>query len=424
MPLDVFPIRRSVVARFSSALAVLLIAAPVLDTPVFDAVFISASARAAERGLTLFVVDEPPLTSAPGPASYAPGSRAVARLMFGNRGAAPLEKVRVEADLTGATLAAGTRSWKRDGNTVRATIDTLAPGETFELPLVVELADDTERGARGTGGEAHIRATVPATGETLVAEASWPIASCADAYHAALRRVRDNQFAALRAAVDASRESDKRLPGRMVLAFGPDGGKDVPAAVGLSEQIAKARGRDGYYASRDVVWIADRLVNDIGVYLGQDRYAGLCTGVDQWTAILQEYLGRFTRRAEEIDRHRTGLAPAVRALVAAAGDGAMDQRSGDIEAWDTAAVLLMSIGGAVTPGSGATIFASAREALASPDAGTTAERAAALGRAFAGLERLWYLDLAAQKATAVAAGFTGTLEAIRKAHEETCTCGS
>ncbi len=44
--------------------------------------------------------------------------------------------------------------------------------------------------------------------------------------------------------------------------------------------------------------------------------------------------------------------------------------------------------------------------------------------AFAALERLWYLNLAAEKASAVANGFTGTLDAIRNAQKATCTCGS
>ncbi|MCT8970503.1 hypothetical protein [Microbaculum marinisediminis] len=381
-------------------------------------------AAAQEGGLTLFVVTEPPMTSEPGPVSYSPGSRAVARLIFENRGEAPLEAIRVEVELAGAWPAVtGASTWTRDGNTVRATVGTLAPGGSIELPLVVELADGTERGARGTGGEARIRASVPASGETLVAEAEWPIASCADAYHAALRRIRYGTFAALRAAVDASREADTSLPGRTVFTFRPDGGREAASAVRFSERIAKARGLDSYYTTEDIRWISGRLINDIGVYLGQDRYPGLCTGVAEWTAILQDYIGRFTKRADEIGAYRASLQQAARAAVVTAGYGSLGV-DGGIEPRNVAASLLSSIAPADAPPAGAAIFAAARDGVEAAGTTLTPERRDDLSRAFAALERLWYLDLAFDRAAAVADGFTGTLDAIREAHDTTCTCGS
>ena len=395
-----------------------------------------SSALARDWGLTLFVVTEPPMSSEPGPVSYSPGSRAVARLIFENRGEEPLEGIRVEVDLAGARPAVtGTSTWTRDGNTVRATIDTLAPGGSIELPLVVELADGTERGARGTGGEARIRASVPASGETLVAEAEWPIASCADAFHAALRQIRYGTFAALRAAVDASREPDKSLPGRTVFTFKPDGGRQEASAVRFSERIAQARGLDSYYTTEDIRWISGRLIDDIGVYLGQDRYPGLCTGVAEWTAILQDHVGRFTKRAGEIAAYRASLEQAARAAVATAsarsgaeagaevGEDGLDADDA-IEPWDAAASLLSSIGDTDGPPAGAALFVAARDGLEAAGAALPPARRADLARAFAALERLWYLDLAADRATAVAGGFTGTLDAIREAHDTTCTCGS
>jgi hypothetical protein len=386
---------------------------------------VSTPGLAADWGLTLFVETNPPLPSDADHASYKPGSRTATRLIFENRGEAPLEQVRVTVDLIGAVPAVDDAgSWKRKGNEVTTVIDTLAPGDSVELVLAVELADGTERGARGTGGEARIRASVPKSGETVVAEANWPIASCADAYHDALRQVRYNEFAALRAAVDASQESDKSLPGRTELTFKPDGGKSVAAAVRFSESFARARGLDSYYTSKDIRWVTGRLIKDIGIYLGQDRYPGLCTGVEQWTGVLQDYMGRFTKRVDEIESDRTALADAVGALVTAASEGDVSMGSGDDEAWETAAALLQDIGFKGTPPSGVALFASVDKALAEDNENLTTDQRQAMSEAFAGLERLWYLNLAVKKASAVSDGFTGTLDAIRSAQKANCTCGS
>ncbi|MEJ8571101.1 hypothetical protein [Microbaculum marinum] len=385
---------------------------------------LSAPADAADWGLTLFVQADP-AGSGTGQASYSPGTRASTTLLFENRGDATLTKVRVEVKLVGAVpVVEGATAWKRDGNTIRATIDELTPGETVELPLVVELADGTERGARGTGGEARIRASVPASGETLVAEAFWPIASCADAYHAALRQVRYNEFAALRAAVDASRDSDPTFSGRTVFTYRPSGGRDEESAVRFSEQIARSKGVDSYFDTQDVRWVSGRLINDIAVYLGQDRYPGLCTGAIEWTGILQEYLGRFTKRVDQITEIRAGLEPSVQHLVAQNGEPDMEQGSGEIDAWSTAAALLDRLDPDRLPGDGREIFVSAHDKLDAAGDALTEERRAALTETFAGLERLWYVDHALANARAVSDGFAGTLDAIRKAHASTCTCGS
>jgi hypothetical protein len=380
---------------------------------------------AADWGLTLFVKSEPPVSADPGPVSYAPGSRAVARLIFENRGEAPLESVQVQVDLIGAVPVVETAgNWKRDGNKITTTLNKLSPGDSVELPLVVELADGTERGARGTGGEARIRASVPASGETLVAEANWPIANCADAYHAALRQIRYNEFAALRTAVDASRVSDKSLPGDTEITFKPEGGKQVASAVRFAEGFARSRGLDSYYTGKDIRWVTGRLINDIAVYLGQDRYPGLCTGVDEWTGILQDYMGRFTKRADEINAYREALEPTVDELVTAASQGAVSAGNGGTDPRATASALLSATGYSGTQAAGVGIFVTAQKAIADEGDTLTTDRRQALTEAFAALERLWYLDLAAQNAGAVATGFTGTLGAIRSAQKASCTCGS
>lgn len=389
----------------------------------FQLLAAAAPVSAADWGLTLFLLSEPPLGNEAGPISYAPGQRAVMRLMFENRGETQLENIRVEVSLTGAApVAHATDVWKRDGNAIRATIAVLLPGDTIELPLVVELADGTERGARGTGGRARIRAGVPTSGETLVAEAYWPIASCADAYHAALRKVRYEEFDRLRAAVDASREPDGELPGGAVIAYRAEKGGDEAAAIRFAEQIARSRGLDGYYGMDDVVWVSGRLIADIGAYLGQDRYPGLCTGVAEWTGVLRDFVGRFTRRADETTSFRAGMEPAARQAVAAAGEAGVDQGSSVVEAWPEAAALFASIAGAGAPPQGVAIFAAAGDAIDAAGDTLPAERRAALKKAFGSLERLWYLELAEGRAKAVAEGFTGTLDAIRNAHAATCTC--
>jgi len=385
-------------------------------------------AHAADWGLTLFVLADPPVSAGQAPSSYSPGSRAVTRLIFENRGEAPLQKIRVEVRLVGAVPVVSSsdeaNGWKREGNDVRATIATLEPGASVELPLIVELADGTERGARGTGGEARIRASVPASGETLVAEASWPIASCADAYHVALRQIRYREFAALRAALDQSRSADRGLPGKPVFTYKASSGRDEASAVRFAEQIARTRGVDGYFSTQDIRWVSGRLINDIGVYLGQDRYPGLCTGVVEWTAILQDFIGRFTKRTGELERLRAAMEPAARQLVATNDEGGMDQGSGGIEAWETAAALVRSIDPGAMPGEGQKVFVSAYDALAGAEDTVLDDRRAALRTTFAALERLWYLEYTLARAEAVSNGFTGTLDAIRDAHRTTCTCGT
>lgn len=415
---------------------------------VFALPGVARTAQAADWGLTLFVFPDPARATATSRAAYAPGTRAVTRLVVENRGEAPLADIRVSADLVGAVPVVSQSdsqsntgpTWRRDGNAVHATIATLEPGASVELPLIVELADGTERGARGTGGEARIRARVPASGETLVAEAAWPIASCADAFHAALGRIRVEDFTALRAAVEASRQTDRALPGKTVLTYRPSGDRAEQSAVRFAEQIARARGVDSYFLSSDIKWVSGRLIKDISIYLGQERYPGLCTGVVEWTAMLETFLERFTRRVDQVDRMRAGMEPAVRRLLASgdaevggafpdedeegAADGETTGAISPINPAVAARTLLRSVDPDVQAGPGATLFISAYDALDAARGSRPDGELAALRTQFAAIERLWYLDLALANANAVSDGFSGTLEAIREAQRVNCTCGS
>jgi len=405
---------------------------------------VARTAQAADWGLTLFVFPDPARASATGRAAYAPGTRAVTRLVVENRGEAPLADIRVSADLVGAVPVVSQsdtgQTWRRDGNAVHATIAILEPGASVELPLIVELADGTERGARGTGGEARIRARVPASGETLVAEAAWPIASCADAFHTALGRIRAEDFAALRAAVEASRQTDRALPGKTVLTYRPSGDRAEQSAVRFAEQIARARGVDSYFLSSDIKWVSGRLIKDISIYLGQERYPGLCTGVVEWTAMLETFLERFTKRVDQVDRMRAGMEPAVRRLLASgdaevggafpdegaegAADGETTGAISPINPAVAARTLLRSVDPDARAGASATLFISAYDALDAARGSRPDGELAALRTQFAAIERLWYLDLALANANAVSDGFSGTLEAIREAQRVNCTCGS
>ena len=428
-------VRPSPLPSFSLVLAFLVAFVAALD--------VQRTAQAADWGLTLFVFPDPARSGDGNRPGYAPGARAVTRLVIENRGAVPLADVRVSAELVGAVPVISQSdtgpTWRRDGNDVHATIATLEPGASAELPLIVELADGTERGARGTGGEARIRARVPASGETLVAEATWPIASCADAFHTALGRIRLKEFAALRAAVDASRQTDRALPGKTVLTYRPSGDRAEASAVRFAEQIARARGVDSYFLSSDIKWVSGRLIKDISIYLGQERYPGLCTGVVEWTAMLETFLERFTRRVDQVDRMRAGMEPAVRRLLSAGdeevggaypGEYAPDAAEAATDAISpinpavAARRLLHSVDPDAETGAGAALFISAYDALDAAKGSLPEGELGSLRTQFAAIARLWYLDLALANANTVSDGFSGTLEAIREAQRENCTCGS
>ncbi len=384
-------------------------------------------ASAADWGLTVFLMSERAGGSSP-ESSYSPGDRARTRLAVENRGEAALSDVRVEIELLGAepVLSAMREAadWTADGNRVRTTIGTLAPGQSLEFPIIVELADGTERGARGAGGEARIRVAVPASGETVVTEARWPVASCADAYHEALRLIRLSQFADLRAAVQASRIADGELPGRVVFAQAPAG---ASAAAKFADQIARARGVDGFFATEDAKWVSGRVVRDMDAYLGQELYPGLCTGVAQWTAVMETQVDRFAKRAAQTRALLAEIAPAAVEFAAAAAGGELGGEGSGPGGHDAAVLaveLLSSVGGETEELTGVGIFTAAQDWIASGRHGQSDARRRELETAFAMLERQWYLELALSRAEGVAGGFAGTLDAVRAAHREKCTCGN
>lgn len=385
-------------------------------------------AAAADWGLTVFLLTERAAVGA-SEAGYAPGDRARTRLAVENRGAAVLSEVRVEIELLGAvpllSVMREAADWTIDADRLRTTIATLEPGEAVEFPVIVELADGTERGARGAGGEARIRVSVPASGETVVTEARWPIVGCADAYRDALRLIRLSEFADLRAAVEASRTSDAGLPGRLMFARAP---ADSTAPAKFAEQIARTRGVDGFFTTEDARWVSGRVIRDLDAYLGQDLYPGLCTGVAQWTAAMEAQVDRFAKRAAQTRALLAQFMPAVTEAAAAAGGGPGGEIGGEgsgtgsHDAALLAAELLGALGAGTDGRSGAGVFAAAHAWIGSGRRGTDEAQRREIDAAFAMLERQWYLELAAARADAVAGGFAGTLEAIRAAHRATCTC--
>lgn len=385
-------------------------------------------ASAADWGLTVFLMSERAGGSSP-EASYSPGDRARTRLAVENRGEAVLGDIGVEIELLGAvpvmSAMGEAADWTAEGNRVRTTIGALAPGQSLELPIIVELADGTERGARGAGGEARIRVTVPASGETVVTEERWPVASCADAYREALRLIRLSQFADLRAAVESSRTAVGDLPGRLVF------GHPIPGASAgatkFADQIARARGVDGFFATEDAKWVAGRVIRDMDTYLGQDLYPGLCTGVAQWTAVMETQVERFARRAAQTRALLAEFAPVAVEIAAAAAVGELGGEgsgTGGHDATVLATELLSSAGGETEGLTGIEVFAAAQDWIASGRHGQNEARRREIGTAFAALERQWYLELALSRAEGVAGGFAGTLEAIRTAHRERCICGN
>jgi hypothetical protein len=289
---------------------------------------------------------------------------------------------------------------------------------------VVELSDGTERGSRGTGGEARIKANVPASGETLVADVAWPIANCADAYHVALRKVRYEEFAAMRAALEAVGKPDASLPGGTVFPLSRGIGRDVAGAARSADAFAARQGVDEYYRTEEMRWLTGRLIGDISVYLGQDRYPGLCTGAPEWTGILEKYADRFTKRVEEIAALRAATEVAAMPLVAFAREDEPAESGNQAFGAEAAAeaLLVMTGSAGVRSVHGAAVFEAAHGALDSAGDALAPDRRKALVEAFGALERLWYLELAERRAAAAADGFAETLQAIRSAHAATCTC--
>ncbi|TCT12069.1 hypothetical protein EDC22_103384 [Tepidamorphus gemmatus] len=387
---------------------------------------------AADWGLAVFLIAER-TTDRASQASYAPGDRARTRLAVENRGAVGLSDIRIEIEFVGAVpvLSAMREAadWTAEADRLRTVIATLDPGQSVEFPVVVELADGTERGARGTGGEARIRVTVPASGETVVTQARWPIVGCARAYHDALRLVRLSEFADLRAAVEASLTPDTDLPGRLIFVRAP---ADSTAPAKFAGQIARTRGVDGFFTTEDARWVAGRVIRDIDAYLGQDLYPGLCTGVVQWTAAMEAQVDRFARRAAQTRALLDAFLPAVSDTAASIGGGLAAEIGGEIggegsgpgrhDAELLAAELLAALGTRTDGLSGAGVFAAAQGWIGSGSHGLGEAERRAVDAAFAMLERQWYLEMAATRADAVADGFARTLEAIRAAHGATCTC--
>lgn len=393
---------------------------------VIAAAVVALPASAADWGLTVFLMSERAGGGSP-EAAYSPGDRARTRLAVENRGEAALADVRIEIELLGAAPVLSAMqeaaAWTADGNRMRTTIGTLAPGQSLEFPIIVELADGTERGARGAGGEARIRVAVPASGETVVTEARWPVANCAEAYYEALRLIRLSRFADLRAAVEASRKAEVELPGRFVFGQSPAG---ASAAVKFADQIARARGLDAFFATEDAKWVSGRIIRDMDAYLGQDLYPGLCTGVAQWTAAMETHVDRFARRAAQTRALLAEFAPAAADSLAAAGGelGGEGSGTGGHDAAALAAELLSSVGGEADTLAGVGVFAAARDWIGSGRHELSESRRRELDAAFAMLERQWYLELALDRAEGVAGGFAGTLEAIRAAHRARCTCAN
>jgi hypothetical protein len=114
---------------------------------------------------------------------------------------------------------------------------------------------------------------------------------CVGDYLAALKRIRQTEFAALSSKPYAVSGGDLSLPGTLVFAPKPAPRSRVEMAA-LSTAAALAKGRGRPMPSADARWVAERLRSDLSDYLGQKPTPYLCGGVPQYIETLRKFAAR------------------------------------------------------------------------------------------------------------------------------------
>ncbi|MFD2236808.1 hypothetical protein [Aureimonas populi] len=146
-------------------------------------------------------------------------------------------------------------------------------------------------------------------------------ASCTKDYHSRLRAIETGEFAALKAAGNAIGETDPGLPGRMIFTAPRQGAEPgAQRTRRAAEALARRQGRTSFATNADTRWIAGRIREDLGDYLGQGETPFLCAGVANYLGTLREYAARGApspvRLAEDVRDQRL---VAARSLAAALG---------------------------------------------------------------------------------------------------------
>ncbi|BDA83548.1 hypothetical protein Sa4125_10900 [Aureimonas sp. SA4125] len=122
---------------------------------------------------------------------------------------------------------------------------------------------------------------------------------CVGRYQAALRRIKETEFAALAgskrpsssARAETGPAGDLSLPGMTIFTPKPASrSRAEMAALAAASSLAKSRGRP--IPSADARWVAERLRTDLSDYLSQKPTPYLCNGVPQYVMTLRKFATR------------------------------------------------------------------------------------------------------------------------------------
>ncbi|MBO0904966.1 hypothetical protein [Jiella sonneratiae] len=178
-------------------------------------------------------------------------------------------------------------------------------------------SDDPDRNARGgAGGVPRVRPALlalalaslfagsqPGAAQSVVhlggSDTARPAATgtgagCdVDGYHAALGKIRSEQYAAIKTAKDTALQPDETLPGRLIYTpIVPPRSTEGRKALMAASQLARMRNRPAWTASTDARWVMGEVSNELGRYLGQEKTAYLCYGVPDYMKTMRGYLAR------------------------------------------------------------------------------------------------------------------------------------
>mgnify|MGYP004519412205 CR=1 FL=1 len=163
----------------------------------------------------------------------------------------------------------------------------------------------------------------PAPASADVAPASPE--SCAERFHADFAAIRGGPFAALAAAAkSANAETDGAMAGeprRVLYEPARAGGSPAEdAALRNARRWMAMQGAAGATLDRNGRWIAARIREDLGDYLGQGPSPFLCWGVANYLASLERYAGQIRvspeRRERDVETQRLAAQGALAAAAA------------------------------------------------------------------------------------------------------------
>ena len=335
------------------------------------------------------------------------------------------------------------------GNVNRLKFALRVPGSAVPLPV----KKGSLRSERSEIGEAD---------RQMVALA-WPVASCADQYHAALHEIGASGGNDLRKIWQAALKRDKSMSSRWM--FSPSipkrysRRKSEPKANSISSRDA----RRIYLETRNIMrsgydrnlrrkgrygWIISKTANDLRKYFSQDMNPAICTGALGFASYYEDQLAPLRKRGERLD----GLVEKGRQLAHEKTEKVIEMTRnlpGGHPAWGGAMLIALKPKAAVSDNM-KDLAVELLQAVNFPDQIVERARraengykalqivdeeglnAAALSKslrkntseALAAIEAAVRLEHFRARYEIFSRGFLGKLEAIRSAHAQHCICSS